>query len=1074
VRSSFIDPLLRALRWDTESRTEVAVEERLLEGHCDYTLRIPGDRRPRVFIEAKRFELGPKGLDGHTERGGRPLSFPQQAIRYAWQSQAEWAVLTNFKETRLYSAYIDPNDPDSGLVFTVPIEDFEAHFDELWTLSKESVRTGGLDALPKKRARETIHVAAPTDLFACRNRLASDIHRHDPALSTGDVQQAAQRILDRLIVMRAAEDRQVLPAETLSTLHQAWKKALIDPSSLFIKSLRHQFEQFDNVYNSEMFAPNHVCDRVSIGNGTMDEVLQVLYNYNFDLIDADILGSIYEGYLSFVLGEEKGELTFEREEGTRKRHGVYYTPTYVVEYLVDHALGPLLEDADRSRLAALRLVDPACGSGSFLIKSYDRVAERYSRLNDEAKASAKGRRTIEEHEDRPKEVSGFRERILRENLYGVDLDGQAAEIAAINLMLKALSRGQRLPLILRENVRVGNALISGGDEDLRTVFGEEWRKKEPFRWASEFPSILGEGVGGFDVVVGNPPYVDSKAIAEPEREYFHSTKGGRPLPFPTAYKKSDLYALFLELGVRLLRPGGRLAFIVPDKVLTAPYASKLRPFILDTCAVEQIIDLTATRVFPHQTVKNVIVVLRKEPDSTAREVNVVRVGIVPKGTDLAGGIPEPVEQVQQSVFRTLNDFQFRLEFRDRALLEIALKFERGTTRLEDIFYVNWGLRTGTKEKTRTLISMDSTAANAKPLLRGEDIAGRYVMDWGGQYIRYDPEKLVNPLFPEALGSPKIVVRKISGSRGLFATFDDKGLYPFSTVILALPYHYVAGVARAQVPEETVERSRKYDPKYVLAVINSRAIRFYYDMMIADGLSVVPSHLNRLPIPDASAEVQTRLAALAERLLELHRELQEEERVGSFRRVASSRPRTGEDGLGDYLKDLGEAGLDVRDRLDEVTKASRISVWPELRPESLELRVRYRPRGSEDEEQGTVVCRLDPTVAAYLAMVLRDRKDLDLGSGRPMTKVRGIQVPRFDADWSRHMEVVRAVVATVQEHEVRARKFSVQIEATEAEVDRVVYSLFGLGADDIARIQAFRPRDTGPGGDEPGPDEQAEN
>ena len=288
-------------------------------------------------------------------------------------------------------------------------------------------------------------------------------------------------------------------------------------------------------------------------------------------------------------------------------------------------------------------------------------------------------------------------------------------------MLKALRPGQKLPLILRENIRVGNALISNDDADLAAVFGDGWKNKLPFRWASEFPAIFGDERGGFDVVVGNPPYVDSKAIPEPEREYFHGARRGRALPFPTAYKKSDLYALFLELGVRLLRPGGRLAFIIPDKVLTAPYASKLRPFILDTCAIEQIVDLTLVKVFPHQTVKNVILVLRKESDAALREAATVQVGIVPKDTDLAGGIPEPPERMLQSVFRTLPDFQFRLEFRDSTNLDTALKFEKGTVRLEEIFYVNWGLRTGTEEKTRTMITKDPDPPSAKPLLFGEEM-----------------------------------------------------------------------------------------------------------------------------------------------------------------------------------------------------------------------------------------------------------------------------------------------------------------------------------------------------------------
>ena len=232
-------------------------------------------------------------------------------------------------------------------------------------------------------------------------------------------------------------------------------------------------------------------------------VLETLYEYNFNLIDADILGGIYEGYLGFVLREERGELRFRREDAERKKHGVYYTPTFVVEYIVDRTLGKALESVDNTGAASIRVLDPACGSGSFLIKAFDLFSEFYTRTNLAARLSARGRRAVEEHEGRPEGVHDYRERILRDNLFGVDLDGQAAEIASINLMLKGLRKGQKLPLILRENIRVGNSLVSGSEADVRPYFGDDWSKKKPFNWTDQFPFLK---EGGFDVVIGNPPY----------------------------------------------------------------------------------------------------------------------------------------------------------------------------------------------------------------------------------------------------------------------------------------------------------------------------------------------------------------------------------------------------------------------------------------------------------------------------------------------------------------------------------------------------------------------------------------
>ncbi len=219
----------------------------------------------------------------------------------------------------------------------------------------------------------------------------------------------------------------------------------------------------------------------------------------------------------------------------------------------------------------------------------------------------------------------------------------------------------------------------------------------------------------------------------------------------------------------MLKPGGRLSFIIPDRFLYSPYGTKLRELILNTCAIEEIVDLTNVRIFPHQSVWNVIMVLRKEVDAGIRDSNQVRVGVVPEGYPIGDGIPEPSLSMAQSEFRTLPEFQFRLQLREAPVRNVVRKIERAGTKLGDIYYINWGLRTGTDEKTARLITSDGRSPLAKRLIRGENIIDRYLLEWTGQYVTYAPQELVNPLFREVLDSPRIVIRKISGSKGLFAS-----------------------------------------------------------------------------------------------------------------------------------------------------------------------------------------------------------------------------------------------------------------------------------------------------------------
>jgi len=267
----------------------------------------------------------------------------------------------------------------------------------------------------------------------------------------------------------------------------------------------------------------------------------------------------------------------------RKEQGIYYTPAFIVDYIVRHALQPVLDKCKTTAdLLKIKVLDPACGSGSFLIKALDVLNERYKQLG------APG--------DEMTKVS-----IIMNNLYGVDLDEQAVEIARLNLLINALDRKGKLPQIA--NIKCGNSLISGTDAELKKYFGASFREKKPFNWQEEFSKVFTQG--GFDVVIGNPPYVSSRELNSGDKDYFKNS-------YQSASDQYDLYALFIEKGLRLLKNNGQLGFIVPNKFLITKYGLALRKFIFENTTLANFRDYSRDNVFPDASVYPVVIILKRE------------------------------------------------------------------------------------------------------------------------------------------------------------------------------------------------------------------------------------------------------------------------------------------------------------------------------------------------------------------------------------------------------------------------------------------------------------------------------
>ena len=324
------------------------------------------------------------------------------------------------------------------------------------------------------------------------------------------------------------------------------------------------------------------------------------------------------------------------------------------------------------------------------------------------------------------------------------------------------------------------------------------------------------------------------------------------------------------MGLSLLNPGGHLGFIVPDKFMYLPYAVPLRRRLLSETCIEQVFNLSGVRVFPDSAVNPVIVVFRRRHDGEPVEANIIQYR---SATDPDASVERvlqdaEVKTVEQRVFKSTPAYQFRFALANEGVLRIAERVRSEIT-LGNIHYVNWGLRTGTRELTEEMIVTKPANGRCMKMIRGDDILDRYLLAYSGEYIIYDPERLYNPMFKELFENPKIVIRKISGKRGLFGTYDNQNYYCFSTVIVSVPYALVSHAERVDASEEEVKRSKEFNSKYLLGVVNSRVMRAYHDVMLYDGIAVTPDSVKGLPIPNASRDAQNKVAKLVDEILLLN-------------------------------------------------------------------------------------------------------------------------------------------------------------------------------------------------------------
>ena len=720
-----------------------------------------------------------KGAKNDLDRpaSGRSESAVDQGWRYAnYTPDCRWIIVSNYREVRLYHTNKTPAYYEQ--FFLTDLADIAA-FKRFYFLlcrrnflppQNQAQTVSVIDRLLKDsdEAQEEITNKLYQEYKAIRLALVKhfrftgpqDIPNRDRVLI-----EKAQKTLDRVLFIAFCEDKGLLPRNTLSNAHDhkdQYNPRLIweNYQSVFrwvalgnddppVPGYNGGLFKFDPVLDAQLTVPNPLCSQ-----------LNNLTRFDFDTeVSVDILGHIFEQSVTDLeeLNAESAGQEYNQKKGKRKTQGVFYTPAFITQYIVEVSLGGYLQRREQELrdfflmgeiaeesvqppkktaikfwkayrdevLQKTRVIDPACGSGAFLIAAFDYLMQQYERVDRELNAlgcKPKNGNSLE-----------FDRSILSNNLYGVDLLPESAEITKLSLWLKTAQAGKTLTY-LDDNIKAGNSIVA--DTNVADT---------AFDWQAEFSQIFAEG--GFDVVLGNPPYVRQELLS-PIKPYLQAN-------YESYNGVADLYTYFYELGLKILKPGGVLSYIVANKWLRSGYGEPLRKFFASQGLLEQIIDFGHAPIFEDADTFPCIVAVRKpnaslciseteseieqgksEPNSPVIVCPVPREELA--NINLKQYVQEHGYQISRSRF-TANAWSLE----PPAVDDLMQKIQRVGVPLKDFAGVKplYGIKTGFNEAflideatKNSLVQADPKSAEIiKPLLRGQDIK-RWYPQWDEVWI----------------------------------------------------------------------------------------------------------------------------------------------------------------------------------------------------------------------------------------------------------------------------------------------------------------------------------------------------
>ncbi|EQB64596.1 MAG: hypothetical protein AMDU3_IPLC00004G0174 [Thermoplasmatales archaeon I-plasma] len=802
TKKDFILPLFEALGWNVYNKgnkdNSVSAEETISKKRVDYGLRINGI--PKFFLEAK--SLKEEDIQNNPK-------YVTQAIDYAWMKSCSWAILTNFETIAVYNADWKSSTPNGNVLFVFHPDDFLTN-DRFKMLSKKAFERDELDKEAtnwgKKQFKNRIDKQLLLDMIRFREILSKDIvkNNQEKHLTQEDIDESVQRILDRLIFIRNAEDRGLEENQLQSNVRQWYSRG----KGHLIKEISRIYADYDRNYNSKLFS-YHLCDDLYIENEALKEVIEGLnqskdnsYRYDFSIIESDVLGNIYEQYLGNILKSTPKRAKLEESKTHRKEQGIYYTPSYIVDYIVKNTVGEFVKTHTPEEIKKVRILDPACGSGSFLIRAYKELENYWLHNSDFAQT------TLESEEFYSKKVE-----ILKNNIFGVDLDPKAVEIAQLNLLLQISERKQRLP-ILQNNIKVGNSLI----DDLSI-------SDRAFKWEEEFPEIMKEG--GFDIVIGNPPYFKIfEGDPINKTDDYNEIKSGM----------MNASAIFINRSLKLVMKEGRIGMIVPKMLSFTDSWDKIRYKILTNYKFLNVID--CGKAFKDVLLEQIIFILKKDKPLDNDKIVI--------GELDNRSIKETAKVLQSTC---LKENKIPLEPNPIAY-EIKSKMESTNTRLGDIADIILGLGIQGRD-----IFFDEPSKDSEKVLRGDDIQ-RYIIRGCRYYSPNNPEiqKYIRTI--EQFKKPHIVAQRIVAHIRdhikITAALDKEGLFSFNTVT------------------NIFVKSKEFSNEFILALLNSNIVQYYtYKFIYSNAIRSMDfykAYAKNIPIPELNNSLHQKISDLCTEII----------------------------------------------------------------------------------------------------------------------------------------------------------------------------------------------------------------
>ncbi|MFH1701965.1 MAG: N-6 DNA methylase [Nitrospirota bacterium] len=927
VRIDFINPFFEALGWDIENKAQKPPHERdvIVElspettKRPDYNFRING--ATKFFVEAKAPSVA---LDD--------VNHILQAKSYAWSTkEVYFVVLTDFQEFRLYDASLKPNPkfPNEGLIFELKYTDYLDSIEKLYELSRERVEQGSLEALlprdtKSKRLRIPPDKSFLEDLTEWRTELAKNVHKRNPDFDVKLLNDVVQKLLDRIIFIRIAEDRKIRPERELWEIVAQWKEEGKRKSIMI--HLIDLFHEVNNDLNGDIFK-RHACETADVDSNLLAEIIESLYfpksRYRFDAIGVELLGSIYERYLGSTIRVTPQRVKVEEKPEVRKAGGVYYTPKYIVDYIVKNTVGKIIEGKTPRQIEKIKILDPACGSGSFLLGAYQYLIDYHLKYYREHPKEAQTLHLFPYYKMSPDEFTlPIREKakILRNNIFGVDIDPQAVEITMMSLYLKALEgeRGllpkkQQLLPPLGNNIKCGNSLIgydifeSPSPLSLRAE-GEAISKDEtksrinPFDWnskstgfgeimnPSQSPLEKGGSKGGFDVVIGNPPW--GTDFSEIELAYLRDKNS------EIIVRMIDSFMYFVYQTSQRLSSKSSFGMILPDVILYQKDNYKLRDYILKNFNLRSVINL-GNDVFENVNRPACIQIFDK-PRTKNNRTFVADLSIT-KEKDKSINTAATYLELQQKSFSKIPSEMFitksigNYELFNKILDTIPSK------PLEN-FLDSDGIQRGVSPDLKEAFIVDKSTIKKyglelfklKPTVTGGKEVKRYFVDYHDRYLIYtkrndDFKSIPNTCKYISQFKEKITCVEVKQKKHpLYALHrprkEDIFLKPKKLIGVTTEDELIVALDENKLfPTDgcyVFSVSESYEIKYILALLNSKLFTFLYRLIsLEEGRAlaqVKPTVINQLPIRTidfnnpSEKSIHDKLVSLVDRMLELHK------------------------------------------------------------------------------------------------------------------------------------------------------------------------------------------------------------